>query len=160
MFSKIIIATVVMVLTALSLGAHDSPQITFASSHYRTASGAIGPSGVLAEQTYQIRIEEIDTIIVDQINAGHRSISCSPALIRADDKKIQFSVSISLRYANRSSGKITVDNRDVSQCRIREIGRSDKDSSEPDIVILAHNDRTSFALTRDSFDSESSQYNR
>lgn len=160
MISKIFIAAVVMLLGAPPLDAQDPAQITFVSSHYRTASGAIGPSGVLAKQTYQIRIEGIDTIIVDRIVAGRRSISCSPALMQADDGNLQFSVSISLRYANRSTGKIAVGDQDISQCRIRELGRSDRDSSQRALVIFAHNDRTSFTLTRDSFDSERSQHNK
>lgn len=145
---------------ATPAGAQEPPKITYAASHYKTASGAIGPSGVIASQTYRIVVEGVEEMAIDRIVAGRRVLDCVAVATAGNGKKIELSVVISMFQTAESTAKIMSNDRRVGYCTVEDPGRYGSDRAKAALVMKLRSARVSYRVVRMSFDSETSQYNK
>lgn len=151
-------------VASTALSAQASPEIAFVSSFYQTASGAIGPQQIIATQTYRIKLDGVDEIIIDRIIAGRRESVCEPVTLSGHNHIVDFSLSIAIQQ-KRGGGvsyiaDIIIADDKVSSCTVKDLEGSSQLDVDPAMVIYGHDNHSSYDLTRDNFDQSTSQYNK
>lgn len=161
MKNKLLIIVASIILISLRLSAQNSSEIIFASSFYKTASGAIGPSHVVASNTYRIKIKGFEDIVIDSIIIGQRKIVCEPVTLQSQNNIIDFTLSIAI-HQNKGiwyTGRIMPNDGATYRCEVQALPNN-KPRTESALIIYGHNGQSSFKLIKEKFDQEHSQYNK
>lgn len=162
MNNKFIFIFAFMILNASGLKAQDSSEIIFASSFYRTASGAIGPRHITATTTYRIKIKNVEELKIDSIIVGHKKIICKGITILSQDDIIDFTAVIAT-HQNRGlwyTSSIMVNETTAYSCEVQAVHKDNSAKAKPAVVIYGQKGHLSYKLEKDKFDQEHSQYNK
>ena len=103
------------------------PKISYASSCYKTTAGAIGPSGVVNTTTFELKIENSKTIILDSLVLGGFSLQSDGVLIPADKEgliEIRLVVFTHQKDSVWHNGRLTVNDISVDYS-VNKVSRGD-----------------------------------
>lgn len=151
-----------MVLGTTLLNAQDSPQISFASSFYKTASGAIGPQHIVASDNYRIKIEGIERMVVDSMLIRGQKIICGDLILHAENGLIDLDVRVAIHQKEKVwyTGKIMSNENITHSCHVGSRSQRNDLSTQPALIIFGHHEKTAYKLIKNKFDQQHSQFNK
>ncbi|MEQ8555311.1 MAG: hypothetical protein RIC06_12150 [Cyclobacteriaceae bacterium] len=137
-----------------------SESIEFASSRYKTSSGAIGPHGVVATHSFDLHVKTKNTLILEGIVISGYYINGMNMLLPPvldDLLKLKLVITIhqksSVWYnAQLSHGDITVP--------LDVVRKEQYLDSDPAIILKVTSKGQEHWIIKDDFDSSSSSYNK
>jgi hypothetical protein len=139
-----------------------SPSISFASSFYKTASGAIGPYGIVATSNFDLELYSTRTIILDSaIIRGFKVWGDGIIIPTNKEGHIEFSI----RVITHQKDSVWY-NGEMEHKGITVAARVAKSSSHPNlqvhpaVVLYLRTSNSSYVIVKETFDREQSQYNK
>ena len=160
MYKSIVI--ILMLIFVLSVGSRaQDPAITYLSSSYRTTAGAIGPNGVVATTTYDVKINSPYTIILDSAIISGLTVIGDGIIIPTNKQgTIEFRILITKHQKNAVwyNGELEFEGIRVSANIHRS--RIDRDKDYPAIVLYIRSNKSAQRIIKQQFDQEQSQFNK
>ena len=160
MYNSIVVILLFIFVSGTSSRAQ-SPSITYASSYYRTTAGAIGPNGIVATTTFDLKINSPYTIILDSaIISGLKVIGDGIIIPTNKQGTIEFRILITTHQKNAVwyNGELEFEGITVS-ANVHG-SRIDKDKDYPAIVLYIRSNKSAQRIIKQQFDQEQSQYNK
>jgi len=134
--------------------------IEFASSGYRTSSGAIGPQGVVATHSFDIHVQANYTLILDEIIIAGYHISGRDMLlppVLEDLLKLKLVVTIHQKYRVWYNARLTWNDISVPLDVVR---KEQYLKSDPAVILKVSIQGEQHTIVKDVFDSSSGSYNK
>jgi hypothetical protein len=139
-----------------------SPAITYASSFYKTAAGAIGPTGIVATTTYDLKIDSHKTIILDSaIISGLTVIGDGIILPTNKEGTIEFRIFVAKHQKDTVwyNGELEFQGITVS-ANVRPLSKVIEDKDYPDVVLYLRTSEVNHVIVKQTFDQMHNQYNK
>ena len=160
MYNSIVVILLFIFVSVTSSRAQP-PFITYASSFYRTTAGAIGPNGIVATTTLDLKINSLYTIILDSAIISGLTVIGDGIIIPTNKQgTIEFRILITTHQKNAVwyNGELEFEGITVS-ANVRR-SRLDKDKDYPAIVLYIRSNKSAKRIIKQRFDQEQSQYNK
>tara|TARA_Y100001972_G_scaffold124727_1_gene174519 strand:- start:69 stop:542 length:474 start_codon:yes stop_codon:yes gene_type:complete len=134
--------------------------IEFASSRYKTSSGAIGPLGVVATHSFDLHVKAENTLILEGIIiSGYyingRDILLPPVLDGL--LKLKLVITIHQKSTVWYNAQLTLNDITVPLDVVRKEQHQD---SDPAVILKVKSKGTQRWIVKDEFDSHSSSFNK
>jgi len=155
---RIIITAIILVSVYQLYG--QGPGIEYASSHYKTTAGAIGPQGIISTHTYDLHIHSENTLILDGIIVeGFQIFGRNMIIAPKGDELMKLKLVVTTHQKQRvwynaelSFNGITVP--------LEVIKKEREFDSDPAVILEVRSKRGLNRIIKYSFDSTSSVYNK
>ncbi len=151
-----------LIFTSFSNCKAQSPTITFASSYYKTTAGAIGPTGIIATTTYNVKLNSPKTVILDHAVISGLSLLGDGIIIPTNkEETIEFQVRITTHQKDTVwyNGQIEFQGM-VVPANVAKVPGTDQIKDAPALVLYLRSTGLNHILIKEKFDQESSQYNK
>lgn len=149
-----------IILNAPGLRAQQSSEVIFASSFYKTASGAIGPQHVTATTTYQIKIKQFEDLKIDSIAVGNQMLIGNGIFIPIQGHTIDITARIAIHQSSSIWYTAVIMANDITYSCDVQTRKDNSDKAYPAIIVYGKQGQLSCELVKDKFDQEYSQYNK
>lgn len=134
--------------------------IEFAGSRYKTASGAIGPHGVVATHSFDLHVKASNTLILDGIIISGYYINGRDILlppVKDDLLKLKLVVTIHQKTSVWYNAQLTLNNITVPLDVVR---KEQYQESDPAVILKVKSQGKQRWIVKDDFDSHSSSFNK
>ncbi len=154
------IGLALIVFISCELAFAQSESIEFASSRYKTSSGAIGPHGVVATYSFDLHVKTKNTLILEGIvisgyHINGRDMLLPPVL--DDLLKLKLVITIHQKSSVWYNAQLSLDDVTVPLEVVRKEQYMD---SDPAIILKVTSKGQEHWIIKDEFDSSSSSYNK
>ena len=159
---KVTLISFLLVFNTIYLNNAQSPAITYASSFYKTTAGAIGPHGIVATTTYELKLASQKTIILESAVIAGLAIDGDGIIIPTNKEgTISFRIII---YIHRKdsiwyNGELEFEGIWVS-ANVQQASNTYQNKKNPAVILFLKSDKTNYAVVKNRFDLEERQYNK
>ena len=138
------------------------PDLTYASSSYRTSAGTIGPSGIVATTTYYLTIDSHKTIILDSaVISGLIIIGDGIIIPTNNEGTIEFRILVAKHQKQNVwyNGELVFKGISVS-ANVHPRLATDKNKDYPAVILYLRTSETNHVIIKQDFDQIHHQYNK
>jgi hypothetical protein len=139
-----------------------SPAITYASSFYKTTAGAIGPHGVVATTSFELKLASHKTIILESVVIAGLAID-GDGIIIPTNKEGTISFRIIIYTHQKDSvwynGELEFEGIRVSS-NAQGVSNTYQNKKDPAVILYLRSNKTNYVVVKNEFDQEESQYNK
>ncbi|MGI9543978.1 MAG: hypothetical protein ACR2MX_12040 [Cyclobacteriaceae bacterium] len=159
---KVLVIILLLIFGSSLVGEAQSPSITYVSSFYKTTAGAIGPSGIIATTTYDLKINSHKTIILDDaVISGLRIMGDGILIPTSKEGTIEFQIRVFHHQKDTVwyNGELKFQGISVPT-KTYEASESYQNKEYPAVVLFLRSGGSKHTVVKERFDQEHSQYNK
>jgi len=159
---KVSLISFLLIFSTIYLSKAQWPAITYVSSFYKTTAGAIGPHGIVATTTYDLKLASHKTIILESAVINGLAVA-SDGIIIPTNKEGTISFRIIIYIHQKDSvwynGELEFEGIRVP-ANVKKASDRYKNEQIPDVMLYLRSNKTNFVVVKNEFDQEEQQYNK
>jgi len=159
---KVLVIILLLIYVSSSASKAQLPSITNVSSFYQTTAGAIGPNGIIATTTLDLKINSYKTIILDSaVISGLRVIGDGIIIPTNQEGTIELQIRISHHQKDTVWYNGELEFQAISvPANVYKVAKFYQNNDYPAIVLFLRSGGSKYTVVKNKFDQEHSQYNK